>query len=105
MKYIALITAYGKGCDYMASCGKSFIPVEADDDTSALEKCREMVEHYGLQKIESVELLVPARTISAPVRQWYDSNRERARRERAERELRDIEARAAELRTQLGKPS
>ena len=106
MKYVALLTGEGYGCDYTIGCNKKFEVFEAADESAALKKCKELWEYCGgangEPRVEKIELYAIAGTVSVPLKRWNLMGEEEYEREQAEEELRKVEARAKELRSKLG---
>ena len=47
MKYVALFTGAGDGCDYTIGCNKNFEVFEAKDHAAALKHCKQEWEDHG----------------------------------------------------------
>ena len=107
MKYVALLTGAGEGCDYTIGCNKTFEVFESADASAAVSHCKKMWEDHGgangEPRIEKVQLYAIAETVEVPVKRWNALGAEESEREQAEDELRKAEARAKELRSKLGK--
>ena len=72
MKFVALLTGFGDGCDYTIDCNKSFKIFEAENQAEAVEKCKEIYEYYGGSygepKIEKIDLLTFVDHIIVPLK-------------------------------------
>jgi hypothetical protein len=102
MKFVALLTGKGEGCDYTIGCNKTFDVFEAEDTEAALKHCRQICEEHGVDRIDEVNLFVVSVHVPVPFDQW-DEEAASDSEEDLEEELRAAEARASELRKRLGK--
>jgi hypothetical protein len=107
MKYVALLTGAGEGCDDTIGCNKTFEVFEAADASAAMKHCKQIWEERGGAngdpRVEKIELHAIAETVEVPVKRWNELGAEQSEREQAEEELRKAEARVTELRSKLGK--
>lgn len=105
MKYVALLTGQGEGCDHTIGCNKEFAVFEATGVSAALKVCKELWEDHGgadgEPRVEEIELYAITETVTVPVEQWNEMDEEESERELAEKELRKVESRAKELRSKL----
>jgi hypothetical protein len=102
MKYVALFTGKGTGCDYTIDCNKKFEVFEAENHEKALMFCRQVwSDHGGSQgQIEQIDLYVVSESVAVPVKEW-DAEDDEENLEDTQEELRQVEARAKELRERL----
>jgi predicted RNase H-like nuclease len=105
MKYVALLTGQGEGCDHTIGCNKKFVVFEATGVSAALKECKRLWKYHGgadgEPRVEKIELYAITETVEVPVKQWNETGAEESERELAEEELRKVESRAKELRSKL----
>ena len=74
MKYVALFTGAGDGCDYTIGCNMNFAVIEADDHKAAVRYCRMVWRSAGGEggkpRVEGIELFVVSESVPVPVRKW-----------------------------------
>ena len=109
MKFVALFTGAGEGCDYTIGCNKTFAVFEALNQTHAIAQCKETWQDHGGSegdcRIETIALYSIDEEVQVPIAQWNKEGKEEAERKEAEAELKKIEARAQKLRAKLGNKS
>jgi len=84
MRYIALYTGEGVGCDYTIACNKDFEVFEADNDLEAIAHCKDRWKERSEPGIESIRLFTLGHTdreIKVFVPDW---NAEKSRLENEE---------------------
>ncbi len=73
MKYVALMTGKGEGCDYTIGCNKKFAVFGADDDAAAIKYCKKLWDDHGGNSekgIETIELYAVGSPVKVPVEKW-----------------------------------
>ncbi len=104
MRYVALITGAGEGCDYTIACNKDFEVFEAKSDEDARKWAREYWEENGRDRISMIELYGCGDQIPMPVSEWNREQDERDLDAENKLELERLELRAKELRAQIRRP-
>ena len=106
MKYVALLTGQGEGCDYTIGCNKNFVVFEAESPEHALLFCRQEWEDNGganaSPEIKEIELFQIWETFNVPVSEW--AAEEKINKDnRVLKELEELERKASVLRSKLNK--
>lgn len=105
MKFVALLTGRGEGCDHTIACNKEFEVFEATGAPAAVRRCKERwLDYGGCEFIEKIDLYAIAETVIVPLEEWnaQAEEEEESECEEAEEELRRAEQHAEELRSRLG---
>ena len=107
MKYVALFTGRGNGCDYTIGCNKNFITFEETNDDEALAKCKETWKDHGgsagTPRVETIRLFIVSKEVPVQTYDWNVQDEKDRERRKAEQELKAAEEKAAKLRQKLGK--
>jgi hypothetical protein len=105
--YLALLSGRSEGCDYTVGCNLKSKVLNAENETDALELCKQVWEDYGRSqgqpRIEDISLFLVSSEIYVPVAEWNQDD-EAARAKRIdERKLAEAEKQVAELRNRMAK--
>jgi agmatine/peptidylarginine deiminase len=92
VRYIALITGEGEGCDYTIDCNKRFEIIERATDVEAIIWAKELLDEDGHDRIENIQLF----SVEAEVALDQDNAEMQS-------ELEELEAQADELRQKMKK--
>lgn len=107
MRYVAIFTGSGEGCDYTIGCNVKTKVFEAPDVESAIILCNEVwKDHggaFGEPGVESIQLFEVNHEIPVCVDQWNDEAIEEQKRQDEESELLAAEERVAELKKRRSK--
>lgn len=109
MRYVALFTGEGEGCDYTIGCNKSFEVFEAVSDEDAIQCCRDIWEDHGdhcgdkdynsgASRIAHIQLFKGCETVSISAETWNEEAEKEKTNRLVEQELIKAEARVAELK-------
>ena len=108
MKYIALVTGMGEGCNYTIGCNRMWSILDVASEEGAINACKTIVEDNGYDRIDNITLLqivegVEGKDIVVPIGKWRKEQEDENERRANERELARLEERKKELENRLKK--
>jgi len=103
VRYVALITGEGEGCDHTIDCNKKFEVMEDMTDSEAIKALKKYFDEWGHDHIANIQLFSIEAEVALPFKQWKENAERDEMMEEMEAELEDAEAKVDELRNKLKK--